>query len=99
MKFMVTTERARPDSSPPEGFVETFLENLRYVRGLQEEGVVVDSGAFPGEHSSYMIVEVEDEDAVSEILEDAPLQEGVEREVRHVLELTEVTDRIRSMAE
>lgn len=96
---MVTTRKASDVSSPPEGFMEMFLENLQYVQDLQEEGVVIDSGAFPGEHTSYKVVEAESEEAVRELLGDAPLQEGVEREVRRVVELSEVEERIRALAE
>lgn len=96
---MVTTRKASALSRPPEGFMETFLGNLRYVQELQERGVVVDSGAFPGEHASYMVVEAENEAAVRELLEDAPLQEGVEREVRRVVELSEVEQKILTLAE
>lgn len=96
MKFHVTTIR----SSGTEGemspeFVETFIEHLQYFQELQDEGKVVDSGIFPGQHSSYKMFKAESEDEVRSLLRKAPVSEGVEHEIEEAREVSEVKDSLR----
>ncbi|MBS1263295.1 MAG: hypothetical protein MAG715_00470 [Methanonatronarchaeales archaeon] len=95
MKFLVITRRSKENGELSRGFLESFLDSLSYFEELQEEGKVVDSGVFPGEHSSYKVFEARDEEEVMDLLESSPLTEGVEHDVRRTVELDAVGEELK----
>lgn len=95
MKFLVTSrKKSEAEVGDEREILQMLLDNFEYYDGLVSEGAIVDSGVFPGEHASYSVFNVADEEEVWYLLESAPLDHGVYHDVKPVIEHSKAKEKL-----
>jgi len=100
MRFMIKhTPKDEVLATPPEEMQDLIIDHLEYLIGLEDEGKVVDSGAFAGLRGGFLVMEAESIEELDGMLSRAPGMPFLNTEVYPLVDLRTRLERLRRRRE
>lgn len=89
MRFLVKhTPKDEVLLTPPKEMQGIIISHLEYLVGLEEEGKIVDSGAFAGLRGGFLVVEADSTEELDSMLNLAPGMSFMNTEVYPLVDLS-----------
>lgn len=88
MRFLVKhTPKDGVLLTPPKEMQGIIIDHLEYLVGLEEEGKIVDSGAFAGLRGGFLVVEASSTEELDSMLNLAPGMSFMNTEIYPLIDL------------